>query len=140
VGVTPPWVRIPHLPPLSFYIQHKSEMIKLDMLIKKSKSLKNWFKVKFKKHPYLYSFLLGWIIFIVPGLYGFYRSWSNTTGDLVVSILILLNFVILLLWFQKNKSKIKPFYKRNKKIFNRVNDFFENPELVKTLNYFGEPK
>ena len=115
-------------------------MIKLDMLIKKSKSLKNWFKVKFKKHPYLYSFLLGWIIFIVPGLYGFYRSWSNTTGDLVVSILILLNFVILLLWFQKNKSKIKPFYKRNKKIFNRVNDFFENPELVKTLNYFGEPK
>ena len=90
------------------------------MLIKKSKSKKNWFKVKFEKHPYLYSVLLGWIIFIVPGLYGFYRSWSNTTGDLVVSILILLNFVILLLWFQKNKSKIKPFYKRNRKIFNRV--------------------
>ena len=95
-------------------------MIKLDMLIKKSKSLKNWFTVKFKKHPYLYSVLLGWIIFIVPGLYGFYKSWGNTTGALVVSILILLNFVILLLWFQKNKSKIKPFYKRNKKIFNRV--------------------
>jgi len=97
-------------------------MIKLDMLIKKSKSLKNWFTVKFKKHPYLYSVLLGWIIFIVPGLYGFYKSWGNTTGALVVSILILLNFAILLLWFQKNKSKIKPFYKRNKKIFNK--DYF----------------
>ena len=25
-------------------------------------------------------------------------------------------------------------------IFNRVSDFFNNPELVKTLNYLGEPK
>ena len=25
-------------------------------------------------------------------------------------------------------------------IFNRVSDFFKNPELVKTLNYLGEPK
>ena len=25
-------------------------------------------------------------------------------------------------------------------IFNRVSNFFENPELVKTLNYLGEPQ
>ena len=25
-------------------------------------------------------------------------------------------------------------------IFNRMSDFFKNPELVKTLNYLGEPK
>jgi len=28
--------------------------------------------------------------------------------------------IIFFLWFRKNKSKIKPFYKRNKKIFNRI--------------------
>ena len=25
-------------------------------------------------------------------------------------------------------------------IFNRLSDFFKNPELLKTLNYLGEPK
>jgi hypothetical protein len=88
--------------------------------VKKSKSKKNWFKVQFEKHPYLYSVLLGWIIFIVPGLNGFYRSWSNKTGEAVVLILFLFTLATLFLWFQKNKTKIKPFYKRNKKIFNRV--------------------
>ena len=88
--------------------------------MKKSKSKKNWFKVQFEKHPYLYSVLLGWIIFIVPGLNGFYRSWSNKTGDSVVLILFLFTLATLFLWFQKNKTKIKSFYKRKKKIFNRV--------------------
>ena len=88
--------------------------------MKKSKSKKNWFKVQFEKHPYLYSVLLGWIIFIVPGLNGFYRSWGNKTGDAVVLILFLFTLATLFLWFQKNKTKIKSFYKRNKKIFNRV--------------------
>ena len=62
--------------------------------MKKSKPKKKWFKAQFEKHPYLYSVLLGWIIFIVPGLNGFYRSWSNKTGDAVVLILFLFNFVI----------------------------------------------
>ena len=62
--------------------------------MKRSKSKKNWLKVQFEKHPYLYSVLLGWIIFIVPGLNGFYRSWSNKTGEAVVLILFLFNFVI----------------------------------------------
>ena len=88
--------------------------------MKRSKSKKNWLKVQFEKHPYLYSVLLGWIIFIVPGLNGFYRSWSNKTGEAVVLILFLFTLATLFLWFQKNKTKIKPFYKRNKKIFNRV--------------------
>ena len=88
--------------------------------MKRSKSKKNWLKVQFEKHPYLYSVLLGWIIFIVPGLNGFYRSWSNKTGEAVVLILFLFTLATLFLWFQKNKTKIKPFYKRNKKIFNRI--------------------
>ena len=88
--------------------------------MKKGKSKKNWFKVQFEKHPYLYSVLLVWTIFIVPGLNGFYRSWSNKTGNTVVLILFLFTFATFFLWFRKNKSKIKPFYKRNKKIFNRV--------------------
>ena len=88
--------------------------------MKRSKSKKNWLKVQFEKHPYLYSVLLGWIIFIVPGLNGFYRSWSNKTGEAVVLILFLFTLATLFLWFQKNKTKIKPFYIRNKKIFNRV--------------------
>ena len=78
--------------------------------MKRSKSKKNWLKVQFEKHPYLYSVLLGWIIFIVPGLNGFYRSWSNKTGDTVVLILFLFTLATLFLWFQKNKTKIKSFY------------------------------
>ena len=37
-------------------------------------------------------------------------------------LIIFLSFpvIIFFLWFRKNKSKIKPFYKRNKKIFNRI--------------------
>ena len=88
--------------------------------MKRSKSKKNWLKVQFEKHPYLYSVLLGWIIFIVPGLNGFYRSWSNKTVDSVELILFLFTLVTLFLWLQKNKTKIKSFYKRKKKIFKPI--------------------
>ncbi|MDP7197454.1 MAG: hypothetical protein QF864_14865, partial [SAR202 cluster bacterium] len=39
-----------------------------------------------------------------------------------VLLIIFLSFpvIIFFLWFRKNKSKIIPFYKRNKKIFNRI--------------------
>ena len=86
--------------------------------LKKSKSKKNWFKVKFEKHPYLYTFVIGWpilwyIIILID---------DNSTVYVEVLLITFFAFPIIIfsLWFRKNKSKIKPFYKRNKKIFNRV--------------------
>ena len=86
--------------------------------MKKGKSKKNWFKVQFEKYPYLYTFVIGWpilyyILLIID---------DNSKVDAEVLLIIFLSFpiIIFFLWFRKNKSKIKPFYKRNKKIFNRV--------------------
>ena len=86
--------------------------------MKKSKSKKNWFKVQFEKHPYIYGALIGWpilyyILLIID---------DNSKVDVEVLLIILFSFpfIIFFLWSRKNKSKIKPFYKRNKKIFNRV--------------------
>jgi len=97
---------------------------------KKPKGKQNWFKTQFKKHPYLYTFLFGWIIlfftnvFLVPILeYKFGRPDKGVLSiifDVPSFIFLLFPFIIFFLWFRKNKSKIKPFYKRNKKIFNRV--------------------
>ena len=84
---------------------------------KKPKGKQNWFKIQFKKHPYLFTFLIGWPIllyiiveFIVP----------ISPGDHLGIIFYSFPLIIFFLWFRKNKSKIKPFYKRNKKIFNRI--------------------
>ncbi len=86
--------------------------------MKKGKSKKNWFKVQFEKHPYIYSALIGWpilyyILLIID---------DNSKVDAEVLLIILLSFpiIIFFLWFRKNKSKVKSFYKRNNKIFNRV--------------------
>ena len=97
---------------------------------KKPKGKQNWFKTQFKKHPYLYTFLFGWIIlfftnvFLVPILeYKFGRPHKGVLSiifDVPSFIFLLFPFIIFFLWFRKNKSKIKPFYKRNKKIFNRI--------------------
>ena len=47
---------------------------------------------------------------------------DNSKVYVEVLLIILFSFpiIIFFLWFRKNKSKIKPFYKRNKKIFNRI--------------------
>ena len=86
--------------------------------MKKGKSKKNWFKVQFEKHPYIYGALIGWpilyyILLIID---------DNSKVDVEVLLIILFSFpfIIFFLWSRKNKLKIKPFYKRNKKIFNRV--------------------
>ena len=85
---------------------------------KKPKGKQNWFKTQFKKHPYLYTFLFGWpILWYILVLID-----DNSKVDVEVLLIILFSFpiIIFFLWFRKNKSKIKPFYKRNKKIFNRI--------------------
>ena len=85
---------------------------------KKPKGKQNWFKTQFKKHPYLYTFVIGWpILWYILVLID-----DNSKVDVEVLLIILFSFpiIIFFLWFRKNKSKIKPFYKRNKKIFNRV--------------------
>ena len=85
---------------------------------KVTKVKKNWFKVQFEKHPYLYTFVIGWpILWYILVLID-----DNSKVDVEVLLIILFSFpiIIFFLWFRKNKSKIKPFYKRNKKIFNRV--------------------
>ncbi len=87
---------------------------------KKPKGKQNWFKTQFKKHPYLYTFVIGWpILFYIIG--EFIDPIVSYRFDYVL-LIIFLSFpiIIFFLWFRKNKSKIKPFYKRNKKIFNRI--------------------
>jgi len=88
------------------------------MKMKKDKSKKNWFKVKFEKHPYLYTFIIGWPIFYYIFDKFIYRLVY--VDEILVVIFFAFPIIIFSLWFRKNKSKIKPFYKRNKKIFNRV--------------------
>ena len=85
---------------------------------KVTKVKKNWFKVQFEKHPYIYSALIGWpILWYILVLID-----DNSKVYVEVLLIILFSFpiIIFFLWFRKNKSKIKPFYKRNKKIFNRI--------------------
>ena len=89
--------------------------------MKKGKSKKNWFKVQFEKHPYIYSAIIGWPILI----YIFDEFIDPLTGGNFFEVylpIIILSFpiIIFFLWFFKNKSKAKSFYKRKKKIFNRV--------------------
>ena len=87
---------------------------------KVTKVKKNWFKVQFEKHPYLFTFLIGWPIlfyiideFIDPVFGGRFDYF----GEVLLIIFLSFPVIIFFLWFRKNKSKIKPFYKRNKKIF-----------------------
>ena len=86
--------------------------------MKKSKSKKNWFRVQFEKHPYLYTFVVGWpILFYIFDEFIYHLVYVN---EILIVIFFAFPITIFLLWFRKNKSKIKPFYKRNKKIFSRV--------------------
>ena len=84
---------------------------------KKPKGKQNWFKIQFKKHPYLFTFVIGWPIllyiiveFIVP----------ISPGDHLGIIFYSFPLIIFFLWLYKNKSKIKPFFKRRKKIFKPI--------------------
>ena len=84
-----------------------------------TKNKKNWFKVQFEKHPYLFTFVIGWpILFYI--IDEFIDPIPRTPGEVLLIIFLSFPVIIFFLWFRKNKSKIKPFYKRNKKIFNRV--------------------
>ena len=86
--------------------------------MKRSKSKKNWFRVQFEKHPYLYAFIIGWpILFYIFDKFIYRLVYVN---EILVVIFFAFPITIFFLWFRKNKSKIKPFYKRNKKIFSRV--------------------
>lgn len=86
-----------------------------------TKDKKNWFKVQFEKHPYLFTFVIGWIIlyFIIDEL-----IISGVTGARFddVLLIIFLSFppIIFFLWFRKNKSIIIPFFKRRKKILKPI--------------------
>ncbi len=88
--------------------------------MKKDKSKKNWFKVQFEKHPYLYTFVIGWPIlfyiideFIDP-------NFSDSVVAPFAIFFVLFPPIIFFLWFLKNKSKIKLFYKRKKKTFKKI--------------------
>ena len=86
--------------------------------MKRSKSKKKWFKVQFEKHPYIYSALIGWpILWYILLLID---DNSKVYVEVLLIILFSFPFIIFFLWFRKNKSKAKSFYKRKKKIFNRV--------------------
>jgi len=86
---------------------------------KVTKVKKNWFKVQFEKHPYYIS-LVVWILSLAL-TYFFYKIIDiDFLENLFGWVFLLMPPIVLFLWLYKNKSKIKPFYKRNKKIFNRV--------------------
>ena len=87
---------------------------------KVTKVKKNWFKVQFEKHPYIFKLLIGWVIIISVAGFVDYFNFPSYLEDPLFIIFVLLPPIIFFLWFRKNKSKIKPFYKRNKKIFNRI--------------------
>ncbi len=98
---------------------NESFLVSLSMK-KSTKVKKNWFKVQFEKHPYLYTFVIGWpILFYI--IDEFIDPIVSYRFDYVL-LIIFLSFpiIIFFLWFRKNKSKIKSFYKRKKKIFNRI--------------------
>ena len=83
---------------------------------KVTKVKKNWFKVQFEKHPYLFTFLIGWpILFYI--IDEFIDPIVRTPGEVLLIIFLSFPVIIFFLWFRKNKSKIKPFFKRRKKIF-----------------------
>ena len=87
---------------------------------KVTKVKKNWFKVQFEKHPYLFTFVIGWpiLFFIIDDFID--PNFSDPVVIPFAIFFLLFPPIIFFLWFRKNKSKIKPFYKRNKKIFNRI--------------------
>ena len=89
-------------------------------MIKVTKVKKNWFKVQFEKHPYLFTFVIGWpiLFFIIDDFID--PNFSDPVVIPFAIFFLLFPPIIFFLWFRKNKSKIKPFYKRNKKIFNRI--------------------
>ena len=82
------------------------------------KDKKNWFKIQFKKHPYIYSVLIGWIIII--SLVFIFDHIATFFDEFFLIIFVLLPPIIFFLWLYKNKSKIKPFFKRRKKIFRPI--------------------
>ena len=87
---------------------------------KKPKGKQNWFKIQFKKHPYLFTFVIGWpILFYIIGEF-IYGKVGNRFDYVLVIIFYLFPPIIFFLWFRKNKSKAKSFYKRKKKIFKKI--------------------
>ena len=84
------------------------------------KDKKNWFKIQFKKHPYLFTFIIGWpiLFFIVDE---FIDPLLSSRYEYVLGIIFFsFPLIIFFLWLYKNKSKIKPFFKRRKKIFKPI--------------------
>ena len=80
---------------------------------KVTKVKKNWFKIQFEKHPYLYTFVIGWpILFYIIDVFIAGRIGARF-HDVLNIIFLSFPIIIFFLWFRKNKSKIKPFYKRN---------------------------
>ena len=87
---------------------------------KVTKVKKNWFKIQFEKHPYLFTFLIGWpILFFIIREF-IYGKVGDRFDDVLVIIFYLFPPIIFFLWFRKNKSKKKPFFKRRKKIFKPI--------------------
>ena len=99
---------------------------------KVTKNKQNWFKLKFKKHPYLFTFLIGWPILFFTWLFLFilldYYEVLNKDAalirvkgiDVLAIIYLLLPFIIFFLWLRKKSSKIKSFYKSKKKTFKKI--------------------
>jgi hypothetical protein len=76
---------------------------------KVTKVKKNWFKVQFEKHPYLFTFLIGWpILWYILILIS---DFSKVYDEVLVIILFSFPPIIFFLWFRKNKSKRKKIFK-----------------------------
>ncbi len=73
-----------------------------------SKFKKNWFKIYFGKHPYLFTFLLGWPILYIIGatIDEFIVNFSGYFLRLFVIFFFLFPPMIFFLWLQKNRTKI----------------------------------
>jgi len=85
----------------------------------KSKRKQNWFKLKFKKHPYI-CFLIAWIISFAL-TYFFAEIYSiEILAVFFVSIFLSLPLVTIIYWIIKNEIKIKLFFIKRKKIFKPI--------------------
>ncbi len=103
---------------------------------KVTKNKQNWFKVQFEKHPYLFTFLIGWPIlfyiiaeFIDPIV-------SYRFDEVLLIIFFSFPLIIFFLWFRKNKLTIKSFYKKIKSFYKKIKSFYKRKKKIFNRIYF----
>ena len=104
---------------------------------KKPKGKQNWFKIQFKKHPYLFTFVIGWpILFYIIG--EFIDPIVGYRFDYVLVIIFFsFPFIIFFLWFRKNKLTIKSFYKEIKSFYKKIKSFYKRKKKIFNRIYYS---